>query len=375
MSFFGYMAAGLAEGAGRGISQEADLADRRAAALELQREKQAGAQKLARQRDQDRADRERDNIALRAEMRSGGRSGGKGDFNLFEQTLNAATPEQQSRLVETVRAYQGDDAANVIERVFGRQASAAANPSAGDFARFDRGQTEALPTAAAAPSTDAEKGRVGLQRLLALAMDPSKLDAYSKGERQIGMNDRAAAAAEAATGGADDKAETFNQLSNPRVNLAGNDLAKQRIDAMTAAEEGKNKRLQQQIDSREDLAGKRASAREIEQAERAVAAARKLQVDADLPSARRAADAAVAAAEARLKELKKPMPAAAPEPTWIPDAARQEQRRIIESELQKARASGSRDVPELERELARLGGPKPAAATAPNRRDLFKVIR
>lgn len=192
MSFFGYLASGVAEGAGRGFAQEADLTERRNAALELQREKQAGALELARQRELDRADRERDNIALRAELAGAkGSAGGKGGgFNLFQIAMDTP-PEKQGAVVEAVRAFQGDDAANVMARAFGRGLpSQEVNPSAGDFARFDRGQTEVLPETTRQPvSVDAEKGRIGLQRLLALVTDPGKYDDFAKGEaRTLGTD-------------------------------------------------------------------------------------------------------------------------------------------------------------------------------------------
>jgi hypothetical protein len=191
MSYFGHLAAGIAEGAGRGIVHEADLTDRRNAALDLQREKQAGALELARQRELDRADRERDNIALRAELAgANGSKGGKGGFNLFQVAMDTP-PEKQGAVIEAVRAFQGDDAANVMARAFGRSpAGQEVNPTAGDFARYDRGQTESLPeTSRQGVSVDVEKGRIGLQRLLALVADPGKYDDFAKGEaRTVGTD-------------------------------------------------------------------------------------------------------------------------------------------------------------------------------------------
>lgn len=195
MSFFGYLAAGAAEGAGRAGVGIADQFDKRDATLEAIRERQAGALELARQREQDRADRERENLLLRAEIKGAGSGagGGKGGFNLFQMAQEADTPEKQTRLIDTVRGFQGDETANVVAQMFGRSpATRMADPareSVTGYTDATGGMDTAVPGAVAVPGqmskAEAEKGRRGLQRLFALVNDPGKYDDFAKGEARV----------------------------------------------------------------------------------------------------------------------------------------------------------------------------------------------
>ena len=179
MSFFGAL-----EGLGRGIAGEGEYLEKLNAQRELQREKALDRADLDRQRNLDRAERERDNLLLRSELGLGGKGkgSGSGGMNLFDMAQSADTPQKQDRLIESVRAFEGDDAANVLGRMFGRPPGMeTVNPTAGDSARYDRTLDENGQSAQPAPasyteraSVDAEKGRVGLKRLLGLVAGKSK---------------------------------------------------------------------------------------------------------------------------------------------------------------------------------------------------------
>jgi hypothetical protein len=194
MSFFGAL-----QGLGLGMADEGAYLEKVALSRDLQQERQAGELQRQRERAQDRADRERENILLRAELGGGGRGkgGGGGGLNLFEMAQSADTPEKQERLMESTRAFAGDDAANVLGRIFGRSSGAeTVNPTPGDFARFDRTLDESGQSAEAPPASyvqraqvDAEKGRLGLQRLMAMVAGPDKLKGYAEGEGQLMVND------------------------------------------------------------------------------------------------------------------------------------------------------------------------------------------
>lgn len=196
MSIFGYLAAGAADGLGKAAVSAADSQDKATLQKELLAEKQAGALELATQRAQDRADRERENILLRAELGGSKGAGGKAaGINLFQLAVDTP-PEKQGALVETVRGFAGEDAANVLSRIFGKTPTETATPTTGDVTRYDRtvdenGQSGAIAPASAtrAVSVDMEKGRVGLQRLMTLVMDPAKYDDFAKGEaRTVGTD-------------------------------------------------------------------------------------------------------------------------------------------------------------------------------------------
>jgi hypothetical protein len=229
---------GALAGLGKAISDEADVIERRNLALD----RQAATADLAAQKAAATQELEREKARLRAEAAgSGTGSGGKG-INLFQMAQAADTPEKQQRFTETVRAFGGDDAANVVGRIYGRPGPMVeVNPTAGDFARFDRTVDENGQSQQAAPATmlqaaqaDAEKGRVALQRLMTLAMDPAKLDDHAKGEGQFMVNDmvrnagsdanvRKAGAAAMALGGKDRMGVQGDQV----VDKAGVEGAKQ----------------------------------------------------------------------------------------------------------------------------------------------------
>lgn len=315
MSFFGYLAAGTAEGAGRGMAQIGTMMEREQAAMDLQRERQAGALELARQREQDRADRERENLLLRKELGSArGAGGGKSGFNLMQMAMEVP-PEKQGQFVEGVRAFAGDDAANVIARMYGRGGeqilpeltpAQAADTSVGP-------KQEPLALATGQRSADAEKGRIALNRLMAMASGPEHLKAYAEGERQVGLNDFAAAGARQALQGGgtlQDAGETFNTVSNPRVNLAANDIAAQRLERMREAEDGKNTRHQQTLAERETRSGRDALLKERKMLEKTASSV--LSDPADVQAAR----ARMAAIDSELQA-----PSKAPAPSGRQSAA------------------------------------------------------
>lgn len=272
MSFFGHMLAGTAAGVGQGMAQIGTMMEREQGARALQQEKQAGALELARQRDQDRADRERDNLLLRKEIASGrsGSGGGKSGFNLMQMAMDVA-PEKQGQFVEAVRAFGGDDAASVVERIYGRGAGGPQTTPAPTMGAVGGAVPEQQAQQPAQRGGDAERGRLALNRLMAMASGPEHLKPYAEGERQLGLNDFATAGARQAlqTGAsAQDAGETFNTVSNPRVNLAANDLATQRLERMREAEEGKNQRHAQTLSERETRSGRDALLKERKQLEK-----------------------------------------------------------------------------------------------------------
>lgn len=194
MSFFGYLAAGAAEGVGKSISDEANYSEKLALQRELLQEKQAGELQRQRERLDDKSA-----LALTlAGMKQDSAGGGGKGLNLFQLAQSADTPEKQTRLMESVRAFGGDDAANVLGRIFGKGDTETRTVGEDPLSRDAvNGLDKASDTAAGVvPQTfverakyDADKGRQSLQRLMAMVMDPAKLDAYSKGEAQLLRND------------------------------------------------------------------------------------------------------------------------------------------------------------------------------------------
>lgn len=189
MSFFADLVAGALGGAGEGMVREADVRDREARELQLARERAQAQRDLQTQRDQDRADREEFNLRLRAELagagglggggsrsRGGGGGGGSGLESMLLDAQGATTPAQRGNVIDFIRMRAGDDAADLAARRYGMPGSQVeVNPTAGDFARFDREQTDVLPsTTRAERSVDAERGRQALNRLLAQASGKSK---------------------------------------------------------------------------------------------------------------------------------------------------------------------------------------------------------
>lgn len=173
MSFFGALA-----GLGQGLADEGAYMERANTQRDLLAEKAAAAQELQRQRAQDRADQ----IALTASLREPRGAGkGGGGMNLFEMATNTP-PEKQDAVIEAVRGFQGDEAANVMARIFGKQpANRMADPARENVTGYvdaTGGMETAVPAAVAVPgglsAQEAEKGRIGLQRLLGLVAGKSK---------------------------------------------------------------------------------------------------------------------------------------------------------------------------------------------------------
>jgi hypothetical protein len=187
MGYLSYFAGGALEGAGKGLAGEGAVQESVQAKRELQKDKLDADLQRQRERAQDKQDQMLFASILKGD--SGG-GGGKGGPNLFTLAQQADTPEKQTSLVETVRAFGGDDAANVIGRIFNRGDTQTVNPTTGDFARFDRTVDDNGQSAAPVPASfvqraqyDAEKGRTALQRVMAMVMDPGKYDDFTKGER------------------------------------------------------------------------------------------------------------------------------------------------------------------------------------------------
>ena len=190
MSFFGAL-----EGLGKGLDDEGEYQQKLGAAREIQADKTSAALQLQREKAQDRADRERDNLLLRAELRAGQGGGkGSGGLNLFQMAMETP-PEKQGAMVETVRGFAGDEAANVMARIFGKpMPNRAADPAREDATGYvdaTGGMETAVPASVAVPgslsASEAQKGSVALQRLLGLVAGKSK--DQSEGEaRNLGTD-------------------------------------------------------------------------------------------------------------------------------------------------------------------------------------------
>lgn len=253
MSFFAQLLGGAVSGYAGGALQDINDREKMAAQMALLQEKQQGQLELQRQRAEDQR------MLREMTVAQGGRRGGGGDgTNVFDLLLNADTPEKQQRAVALLDAFGGSDsAALVADKVYGRGATVVTPPTAGDFARFDRGDpgAEAVPTGTIERAAyDRDKGQQALQRLYALIIDPGKTDDFAKAERQFGLNDFGAAAATQAMGrggSLENAATTFNRLSSPKDESEKNALAQQRIEATrerteaTAANADANRRSQE----------------------------------------------------------------------------------------------------------------------------------
>lgn len=189
MSWFGNFVGGLVEGVGKGGSAEAEYRDK----LDAQRELQAERLLERRESQQARLDQQRELALMRAETARGNRRGGGGAFTLFDLAQEAKTPEQQRLLVESVRAEGGDDAANVVSRIFGANPGRMADPareSVSGYTDATGGMETAVPSQVqvGGMSADAAKrGNIAIQRVLARAR--GKVDDYEKGTGQGLVND------------------------------------------------------------------------------------------------------------------------------------------------------------------------------------------
>ena len=233
MSFFAQLLGGAVSGYAGGALQDINDREKMAAQMALLQEKQQGQLELQRQRAEDQR------MLREMTAAQGGRRGGGGDgTNVFDLLLNADTPEKQQRVVALLDAFGGSDsAALVADKVYGRGAPVVTPPTAGDFARFDRGDpgAEAVPTGTIERAAyDRDKGQQALQRLYALILDPGKTDDFAKAERQFGLNDfGAAVAGKTMRGGGslEDAATGFSQHSSPKDETTKNELARERIEA------------------------------------------------------------------------------------------------------------------------------------------------
>ena len=269
MSFFAQLLGGAVSGYAKGGLE--DIADREKldAQMALLREKQQGQLELQRQRAEDQR-------ALRelTAAQGGGRRGGGGDgTNVFDLLMNADTPEKQQRAVALLDAFGGSDAAALVsDRVYGRAPMIQIPPTAGDFARFDRGD----PGATAVPQTtmeraayDRDRGQQALQRLYALILDPAKTEDLSKAERQYGLNDMGSMVAERTLlkgGSLEDAASAFNRFSSPKDETEKNALAQARIDAtrertQATADNAEANRRSQELRKLQDLLARAKSAK------------------------------------------------------------------------------------------------------------------
>ena len=225
-------------GVGAGMASMGADEDRLNEKRMLAQERHQQNLELQRQRSEDRMMQAEQLQALRGS--GGGSRGGRGGdgINLADLMMQAKTPEEQQQVVRLARTFGGDDVAGLLsEQMYGRPLTSTVNPTAGDFARFDRGDpgAEAVPqTTVERAAYDADKGRQALQRLYALALDPAKTDDFAKAERQFGLNDFGAAVAGKTMkrgGSLEDAATGFSQYSSPKDETAKNDLARERIEA------------------------------------------------------------------------------------------------------------------------------------------------
>lgn len=212
MSFFANLLGGTLQGVGSGMS-----------AMAADGEKLQAQRALLQEKQQERAaDRQwqQEQMAARLAGSAGGGAGGSGrGFNLMEEAARAQTPGQRQDLVNRVRAMDENAGLRLADVGFGMPVMDSVAPTAGDFARYDRaGSMNASPptTTLERAAYDREKGAQALQRLYTLFLDPGKLDAHARGERQFGLNDRAEAgvlAVEQGGGSALDAAAAFQRNS------------------------------------------------------------------------------------------------------------------------------------------------------------------
>jgi hypothetical protein len=227
MSFFANLLGGAMQGVGSGMTAMAADEERLARDRALVQERSAAALELQQQRIQDRRDQHQQMMQMRSEPGGVAGSGGKG-MNLAQMAMQARTPEEQDRIVALARTFEGDHAVDkMVDTMFGRPRMVSVAPTAGDFARYDRaGDMNAAPptTTLERAAYDREKGAQALQRLYTLFLDPGKIDAHARGERQFGLNDRAEASAmavEQGGGSALDVAAAFQRGSAPQPERPG----------------------------------------------------------------------------------------------------------------------------------------------------------
>lgn len=181
MSFFANLLGGTLQGIGAGMSAQADNEER----LAQQRA-------LVQERNQAALERQQEMLQMRAELGGGAGGGGKG-INVAQMAMQARTPEEQDRVVRLAKTFAGNDAGRLLaDEMYGRPEMTSVAPTAGDFARYDRaGDMGAAPptTTLERAAYDREQGRMGLQRLYTVFLDPAKADDFARAERQYGLND------------------------------------------------------------------------------------------------------------------------------------------------------------------------------------------
>lgn len=182
MSFFANLLGGTLQGVGAGMS-----------AVAADEEKLQAQRALLQDKQQERAaERQWQQEQMAARLAGSGAGSGSRGFNLMEEAARARTPEQRQDLINSVRAVDENAGLRLADVGFGMPVMNAVAPTAGDFARYDRaGDMGAAPptTALERAAYDREKGAQALQRLYTLFLDPGKLEAHARGERQFGLND------------------------------------------------------------------------------------------------------------------------------------------------------------------------------------------
>lgn len=217
MSFFANLLGGTLQGVGAGMS-----------AMAADEEKLQAQRALLQDKQQERAaERQWQQEQMVARLAGSGAGSGSRGFNLMEEAARARTPEQRQDLINRVRAVDENAGLRLADVGFGMPVMNAVAPTAGDFARYDRaGDMGAAPptTTLERAAYDREKGAQALQRLYTLFLDPGKLEAHARGERQLGLNDRAEASAMAVGqggGSALDAAAAFQRSSAPQPERPG----------------------------------------------------------------------------------------------------------------------------------------------------------
>jgi hypothetical protein len=236
MSFFADLLAGGAAGFGKLMVDQADIEDRREAALALQREKQQAAMELQRQRAEDRAFQ----IQLANEgkaSRSGGSGGGQ---DVVSMIMGADTPEKRQQVLGMVESLGGVNAARqVAEKVYGspmtQERSYETIDALGDGS--GGGVTSVRERAAYL----AEKGAQELQRLYALTANKGDTKGHAQGEDQYMTNDLREAGLTQALKGGKPLAEASayaSRVSDPAT-YDKNKTNADRVDATVKGLEGK----------------------------------------------------------------------------------------------------------------------------------------
>ena len=190
MSWFGQIAGGLVEGAGKGASEELMLRKRMQAQQELARERAAERQQLQTQR----LDQQRELASMREENRRTSRGTGGGESFFDRMLMTAETPQDKQDAIEYTRMRAGDEAAELVAQRFGMGSPArTVDPSRTSVTGYNDatgGMDTAVPASITMPGMSgkaAEAGRVSLNRVLAMAS--GKFKDFGEGEGLSLVND------------------------------------------------------------------------------------------------------------------------------------------------------------------------------------------